>query len=203
MTGYQPPLDTYSDMSQLNPAEDWPQPAPLSVAYFCGVMGDDAAPNDTKLATEKARQDSLAWMTSRLGALWTGAGQGAASSGICSMRRTPPWARRGSTSNFGGQYLPKRALCAEPAEYAPIQDGVRANPAMAICSSPAMDQTPDVNVGAVEVACMSGLAAASALSGVEIPIVCGTWLYGPPAAVAEVTARAVRRAVGTSIRAEL
>ena len=46
-------------------------------------------------------------------------------------------------------------------------------------------KTPDVNVGAVEVAAMSGLAAASALSGVKIPIVCGTWLYGPPAAAAE------------------
>jgi uncharacterized protein with NAD-binding domain and iron-sulfur cluster len=59
-TGYVPPLDTYSDMSQLLPAEAWPNPPPLSVAYFCGVMADDAAPNDAKVATEKAREDGLA-----------------------------------------------------------------------------------------------------------------------------------------------
>ncbi len=50
-TGYSVPLDTYSDMSQLLPAESWPGPQPLSVAYFCGVMADDAAPNDDRLAT--------------------------------------------------------------------------------------------------------------------------------------------------------
>jgi hypothetical protein len=37
----------------------------------------------------------------------------------------------------------------------------------------------EVNVGAVEVAAMSGLAAASALSGVNIPISYANTLYGP------------------------
>ena len=46
-------------------------------------------------------------------------------------------------------------------------------------------KTPDVNVGAVEVAACRVWPPPRPLSGVKIPIVCGTWLYGPPAAAAE------------------
>jgi hypothetical protein len=41
-------------------------------------------------------------------------------------------------------------------------------------------KVPDVNAGCVEVACMSGLAAAAALSGVDIPIVSSNTLYTHP-----------------------
>ena len=41
-------------------------------------------------------------------------------------------------------------------------------------------KVPDVNAGCVEVACMSGLAAAAALSGVDIPIVASDTLYTHP-----------------------
>ena len=40
-------------------------------------------------------------------------------------------------------------------------------------------RVPEINAGCVEVAVMSGLLAASALSGVAIPIACSHTLYGP------------------------
>ncbi len=40
-------------------------------------------------------------------------------------------------------------------------------------------KVPEINAGCVECAAMSGLAAASALSGVPIPIVSSNTLYGP------------------------
>jgi hypothetical protein len=185
VTGYEPPLDTYSDMSQLNPAEDWPRPEPLSVAYFCGVMGDDAAPNDTKLATEKVRQDALAWTTSRLEALWTDAGEGAAFQWNLLHAEDPAtgearfdqqfWRPNISPSERYVLSLPNTLECR-------LESGKSGYGNLFLAGD--WTKTPDVNVGAVEVAAMSGLAAASALSGVKIPIVCGTWLYGPPVAAA-------------------
>jgi uncharacterized protein with NAD-binding domain and iron-sulfur cluster len=186
VTGYEPPLDTYSDMSQLNPAEDWPPPAPLSVAYFCGVMGDDAAPNDTKLATEKVRQDALAWTTSRLEVLWTDADEGADFQWNLLHAQEPATGETRFDQQFWRANISpsERYVLSLPntLEYR-LESGKSGYGNLFLAGD--WTKTPDVNVGAVEVAAMSGLAAASALSGVKIPIVCGTWLYGPPAAAAQ------------------
>jgi len=182
-TGYVPPLDTYSDMSQLLPAEDWPSPGPLSVAYFCGVMSDDAAPNDTKLATEKVRQDALVWTTSQLQALWTNAGKGA---GFEWDLLHSEVAATGQ-ARFDQQFW--RANISPSERYVlslPNTLQYRLEPGKSgyanLFLAGDWTKTPEVNAGAVEVAAMSGLAAASALSGVEIPIVYANTLYGPFAA---------------------
>jgi uncharacterized protein with NAD-binding domain and iron-sulfur cluster len=183
VTGYVPPFDTYSDMSQLLPAEDWPSPAPLSVAYFCGVMADDAAPNDTKLATEKARQDGLVWTTSQLQALWSNAGNGTDFQWDLLHVVQPATGQ----ARFDQQFW--RANISPGERYVlslPNTLQYRLEPGNSGYANLflAGDWTKalEVNVGAVEVAAMSGLAAASALSGVKIPIVYANTLYGPLAA---------------------
>jgi uncharacterized protein with NAD-binding domain and iron-sulfur cluster len=44
MTGFAEPLDTWADMSDLLPRETWPDPAPLSIAYFCSPSRDADIP---------------------------------------------------------------------------------------------------------------------------------------------------------------
>ena len=179
-TGYAPPLDTYSDMSQLLPAEDWPNPQPLSVAYFCGVMADSAAPNDARLATEKARKDGLAWTTSQLQVLWSNAGTGADFQWNLLHVVRPATGQ----DRFDQQFW--RANISPGERYVlslPNTLQYRLEPGNSGYSNLflAGDWTKalEVNVGAVEVAAMSGLAAASALSGVNIPISYANTLYGP------------------------
>ena len=181
-TGYVPPLDTYSDMSQLLPAEDWPSPGPLSVAYFCGAMADAAAPNDAKLATEKAKSDGLAWTTKQLQALWTKSGKGADFDwNLLHVARPATGEAR-----FDQQYW--RANISPSERYVlslPNTLQHRLEPGKSGYSNLFLTgdwpKAPEVNAGAVEVAVMCGLSAASALSGVKIPIVYANTLYGPMA----------------------
>jgi hypothetical protein len=76
VTTCEPPFDTYSEMSQLLPAEAWGGPTPLSIAYFCAVMADDVAPNDASAAADKVKGDARDWMTSWLKTLWVNIGGG-------------------------------------------------------------------------------------------------------------------------------
>jgi len=182
-TGYVPPFDTYSDMSQLLPAEQWPGSPPLSVAYFCGAMADSAAPNDSRLATERARQDGLAWTMSRLQALWSNAGNGVNFQWNL-LHVVHPAAGQ---DRFDQQFW--RANISPSERYVlslPNTLQHRLEPGNSgyanLFLAGDWTKAPEVNVGAVEVAAMSGLAAASALSGVKIPIVYANTLYGPLAA---------------------
>lgn len=179
-TGFAPPFDTYSDMSQLLPAEDWPKPGPLSVAYFCGVMADDAAPDNPKLATIQAGKDGLAWMTSQLHSLWSNAGQGGdfdwnllhAAHPAAGLARYEQQFWRANISP-GERYV----LSLPGTLQYRLEPGKSGYANLFLAGD--WTKVPDCNVGAVEVATMSGLAAASALSGVKIPIVCASTLYGP------------------------
>ncbi len=183
VTGYTEPLDTYADMSQLLPVEDWPAPGPLSVAYFCGVMEEAAAPNDQKVATETAKAEGLAWTTSQLQALWNKAGTGAGFDWGLLHVATPATGE----ARFDQQYW--RANISPSERYVlslPNTLQHRLEPGKSGYSNLFLagdwPKAPDVNAGAVEVAVMCGLSAASALSGVNIPIVCANTLYGPLAA---------------------
>ncbi len=185
VTAYVPPLDTYSDMSQLLPAEAWPEPPPRSVAYFCGVMSDGEAPNNAALATEKAKANALSWMTTNLHGLWTNIGQGA--DFHWDFLHCPDPGPTGP-ARLNSQYW--RANISPSERYVLSLPGTlqyRLEPGKSGYSNLFLagdwTKVPDVNVGCVEVAVMSGLAAASALSGVTIPIVCCNTLY-PPAALA-------------------
>lgn len=180
VTGYIPPFDTYSDMSQLLPAEAWPEPGPRSLAYFCGVMGDEEAPNNTKLATAKAKANSLDWMTAHLRPLWSDIGQGA------DFRWDLLHAEGAATgvARFDQQYW--RANISPSERYVLSLPGTlqyRLEPGQSGYSNLFLagdwTKVPEINAGCVEAAAMSGLAAASALSGVTIPIICCDTLYGP------------------------
>lgn len=77
LTCYQEDFDTWADMSQLLPAEEWPQDhEPRSVAYFCGPMADDAeepaAPDPAYPATQylKVREQARDWLLQHAAWLW-------------------------------------------------------------------------------------------------------------------------------------
>jgi uncharacterized protein with NAD-binding domain and iron-sulfur cluster len=171
VTTCKPPLDTYSDMSQLLPAEAWPAPAPLSIAYYCAIMGDDQAPDNEALAADSVKLLSREWMTSWLDTLWTHIGQGA--DFRWDLLHSP-----------GGGVGPARLdeqfwrANINPTErYVLSLPGTlnhRMNPGDTgyanLYVTGDWTRVPEINAGCVEVAAMSGLAAASALSGVYIPI---------------------------------
>ncbi|MFI4951038.1 MAG: hypothetical protein ACHP7A_08385, partial [Caulobacterales bacterium] len=182
-TGYLKPFDTYSDMSQLLPAEAWPDPAigPKSIAYFCSTMPDDASPNHQAPADAVVRQNALTWMGSSLATLWPGIMQG---------------------GNFQWELLHAEGEISGPARFDAQFWQANINPSERyVLSLPGTLQhrmepgasgfdnlflagdwtkVPDINAGCVEVATMSGLAAASALSGVDIPVVASNTLYVGP-----------------------
>lgn len=67
ITGFSEPLDTWADMSDLIPQEDWPQDGPVQLAYFCSparTVGVDPAPFKERV---------LDWANRDLTRLWPGA----------------------------------------------------------------------------------------------------------------------------------
>nr|MEA2797335.1 hypothetical protein [Phenylobacterium sp.] len=182
-TGYLKPFDTYADMSHLLAAEAWPTPAigPKSIAYFCSTMPDDAAPNQQAAADAVVKQNAVSWMSSSLATLWPNIVQG---------------------GDFQWQLLHADGDLSGPARFDEQFWQANINPSERyVLSLPGTLQhrmepgnsgfdnlflagdwtkVPDINAGCVEVAAMSGLAAASALSGVEIPVVASNTLYVGP-----------------------
>jgi uncharacterized protein with NAD-binding domain and iron-sulfur cluster len=59
------PLDTWADMSQLIPREDWVVPV-NNVAYFCGVMSDRDAP-----VTDTVVKGARGYLENDIASLWT------------------------------------------------------------------------------------------------------------------------------------
>ena len=77
LTCYQEDFDTWADMSQLLPAEDWPEKRePGSVAYFCGPMADDAdepqAPDPAYPQSQyrKVQDQARQWLEQNAAWLW-------------------------------------------------------------------------------------------------------------------------------------
>ncbi len=174
----QPPLDTFADMSQLLPAEAWPADGPKSVAYFCAVMADDAACDDPRAADDAVHASSQAWMTSWLHTLWPAIGKDAAFD----------WSILYSPGDLTGparlqdQYW--RANTSPSERYVLSLPGTlqyRMEPGGSgyanLFLAGDWTRVPEINAGCVEVAVMSGLLAASALSGVAIPVAHSNTLY--------------------------
>jgi hypothetical protein len=174
-----PPLDTYADMSHVLPAEAWPAGAgPGAVGYFCAVLDDAAAPNDLALATDAVKSGAVTWMESWLGNLWTVIGGGASFN----------WNILYSPGNLQGaarmdeQYV--RANISPSDRYVLSVPGslqYRLDPGGSFYRNLYLagdwTRVAEINAGCVEVAAMSGLAAAAALSGVAIPIASFDTLY--------------------------
>lgn len=82
LTGFSQPFDTWAAMSQVLPAEDWPAGAlPRSVQYFCGPLALTEMPPQTDTgfparAAALARDNAIALLRDRIGALWSAAASG-------------------------------------------------------------------------------------------------------------------------------
>jgi uncharacterized protein with NAD-binding domain and iron-sulfur cluster len=171
VTAGEPPFDTYSDMSHLLPAEPWPVgAAPASIAYFCSVM-DDGAPNDQPAANDAAKANAVGWMTSWLGALWSNIGNG--DDFQWNMLHSPN--QKIGAARFDDQYW--RANIGPSDRYVLSLPGslqYRLTPDQSgyanLYLAGDWTKVAEINAGCVEVAAMSGLAAAAALSGKDIPI---------------------------------
>jgi len=69
---YAEPLDTWADMSELLPREDWPADGPRTILYFCGPKpgGSGPPPSDTSYPAaqeERVLQTAQTWLESAAG----------------------------------------------------------------------------------------------------------------------------------------
>ena len=69
---YAEPLDTWADMSELLPREDWPADGPRTILYFCGPKpgGSGPPPTDTSYPAaeeERVLQTAQTWLESAAG----------------------------------------------------------------------------------------------------------------------------------------
>jgi uncharacterized protein with NAD-binding domain and iron-sulfur cluster len=62
VSAYAERFDSWADMSQQLVLEDWPEPGPRSLAYFCGCLPDGATPHP--------QGDADAWLATSIAPLW-------------------------------------------------------------------------------------------------------------------------------------
>ncbi len=83
LTAFEPPFDTWSDMSHLLKFEHWTQPEPQNIAYFCAVLSDlqNSHPNEPDpqpAANAMVRANVVTMLTKTIQYIWpnlvTGAG---------------------------------------------------------------------------------------------------------------------------------
>ncbi|MFO0948616.1 MAG: FAD-dependent oxidoreductase [Planctomycetota bacterium] len=180
LTGYEPPFDTWADMSQTIAAEDWAAvQRPLNVAYLCGVLPDpDILPpcesaSDFPMVEHAAiRELLLRWLREKGPKLWPGL----VDPGTGDLRWD--WLHAASGSNgearlddqfWRGNFDPSGRYVQSPAgslryRLRPSESGVD-NLFLA------GDWTRNgINVGCVEAAVISGMRAARDLLGNSAPL---------------------------------
>ncbi len=154
ITGFAEPLDTWADMSHLIPHEDWPANAPQSLAYFCAPAPD----GEDLEAFEKGVAD---WQDKDLCKLWP-------------------------NSNVNGRFEPSLFFDGNDAgRYMRVNMYGSERYVLSVTNSVYYRLAPDesgfanlylagdwtrcgLNAGCVEAATMSGIAAASAISGEKL-----------------------------------
>ena len=75
ISGYVEPFDTWADMRQLVPVEEW-KTEPQTIAYFCSVLPDSELPKakDQRAgAHETVRQNAVDFLKNHVGHFWPGA----------------------------------------------------------------------------------------------------------------------------------
>lgn len=86
MDGYAQRFNTWADMSQLIPAESFPEGQVRNVAYYCGPMSGGIPDVSDKgfpaRALVEVQQQGLAWLNSNSGRLWPNAAPAAAMEGF-------------------------------------------------------------------------------------------------------------------------
>ena len=184
LTSYTKPFDTYCDMSQLLPAEEWAQPAPQSVAYFCSSMPESDSPDHQQAANDAVKVNAMDWMKSELGRLWPNINSG--DDFNWNLLHSPSGLE--GEKRFDEQFwqaninLTERYVLALPDTLRfRLEPGQSGFDNLYLAGD--WTRVPEINAGCVEVATMSGLAAASALSGVDIPV--ASWDHSGKKIVAE------------------
>jgi len=89
LTGIPGDFDTWADMRQVVPSEDWPEgQMPRTVAYFCGPLAPDPGdvpssvlsgsfdPQHLQLRLNAVRDNATRFLNTRMVKLWRGAGEG-------------------------------------------------------------------------------------------------------------------------------
>ncbi|MBB3210305.1 uncharacterized protein with NAD-binding domain and iron-sulfur cluster [Rhodopirellula rubra] len=173
---YEEPLDTWADMSQVIPAEEWqPGDDVKSIAYFCGAMRDDTPfppmppPNDcefVKKQTADVRSNAYKLVTEHIRPFWPNAAQ-ANNPNALNWDVLVDSAGGSGEARFDAQYF--RANIAPTERYVLSVKGstaCRLRPGESGYNNLVLAGTwtyNGLNVGCVEAAVMSGLDAASAL----------------------------------------
>jgi uncharacterized protein with NAD-binding domain and iron-sulfur cluster len=174
MDAYADPQNTWADMSHLLPREDWGGDlVAQNIAYFCGPLKDSVDPPDPVSAYAKVRASSIEWLTRHAGFLWPLATPAGNPQGL-------DWAKLVAPAAVVGVDRAKEQFFRvnlEPSErYVLSLKGKTAFRLKAGSSGfenlyLAGDWTDNgFNAGCVEAATMSGLQAARAITGWDIPI---------------------------------
>jgi uncharacterized protein with NAD-binding domain and iron-sulfur cluster len=162
LTGFQEPLDTWADMSHLLPREDWPRGGPASIAYFCSP-----APDGQTL--DSFRKEAKTWANEDLTRLLVGAENqrhsGFAESDLYRL------SKKGGDA-FDDQYYRVNMHGSERYVLS-VTDSVYHRLAPAESGFENLVIAGDwtrcgLNAGCVEAATMSGIAAASAITGKQM-----------------------------------
>lgn len=162
---YTEPLDTYCDMSHLLGREEWPDPAPQSIGYFCGVLGDH--PGDTAAGADQRVHDAfLDYLANAVGVLWPAAvtTDGGFNFDLLSGAAGTMGAGRFESQYWRGNFTPSERYTQSPAGN--IDTRLRAGESGFDNLFLAGDWVRNgLDAGCVEGAVMSGLQAARALLG--------------------------------------
>ncbi|MEL7183689.1 MAG: NAD(P)-binding protein [Pseudomonadota bacterium] len=165
ITSFVEPLDTWADMSDLLPKEDWPKDGPKSLAYFCSPAADEG----TQPGTWEDRV--AAWADTDLVRMWPGAEKNG------KFDRSLLYAKGAKTGDqkFKAQYFrenfygSERYVLSVPGS---VQYRLPPDGSGFLNLYLAGDWTRcGINAGCVEAATISGLGAARGLTGAEIDIV--------------------------------
>ncbi|MEM8978503.1 MAG: NAD(P)-binding protein [Pseudomonadota bacterium] len=159
ITGFAEPLDTWADMSHLLPREAWPEPGPKSIAYFCSPAVDGQTLDGFKAKT-------AVWADTALTKFWPKADKNG------TFDRSLLHGKGSGEARFDDQYFRVNMYGSEryvlsvagslPHRLAPDESGFE-NLTLA------GDWTRcGLNAGCVEAATMSGIAAASAVTGEKL-----------------------------------
>jgi len=180
-SAYAQDLNTWADMSFLLPREDWPAgPAPGFIAYLCGEFPDAdvippfSDPSFPARELERFAQAARSWLETNAGHIWT---KTSPSAGSFDWSALFDPAGGDGPARLLSQYL---RVNIDPTErYVLSLPGtsryrLRAGDSGYANLFLAGDWVKtSINAGCVEAAVMAGMDAASALSGVRIPIVGG------------------------------
>jgi uncharacterized protein with NAD-binding domain and iron-sulfur cluster len=176
---YAEPLDTWADMSELLPTEDWPADGPRAILYLCGPKPGGAGPPTADTSYPRAEEDRVlqtaqTWLESAAGAILPKATSVANPAGLDWSFLYGPADATGRTA-LEAQYT--------RANIDPSERYVQSLAGSTKKRLPAGDSRFDnlylagdwvktnLNAGCVEAAVMAGLAAARAIGGWPAEIV--------------------------------